>query len=238
MIRCLLVSMLLLAFVAAGVPAQAADREPPSVSVTGTATTKVRPDYAEWAISLDALDMDPAQAKRRVDAWVERLFEVRDDLDIAQEDFETGPASVEKVYRYDQGNREQVFQGYRIVRHVVVRQRDLDAFDAFLGAFAQEGHTFTMQLRSSDEEQVRRDTRIEAVKAAKLKAEEVADAAGVGIGMPLRLDASEDMPPRPMAANMMMMRAEAGGAGGSEAPFTPGAIEVRVTVQATFELIR
>ena len=220
---------------AAVLPTAAQPLERPHIRVTGSAVTEVQPDYAEWQIQVEATNVDPAKAKATVDQTIEALFEARDDLDVAEEDFETGPASVSKAYEFDRQRGEQRFAGYRISRDVVVRQRDLDAFEAFLADFARENVTFTMALRSSEEVELQRQTRIEAVKAAKAKAEELAEALGVSVNMPLSIDATEHFP-RPMVQNRVMMAEARDAGGGADVPYTPGMISFEVTVQATFEL--
>lgn len=208
---------------------------PPHIEVTGTAVTKVMPDYIQWSLSLEAVNMDPAKAKLEVDQTVANLLQVRDQLDIAGEDFETGVALVYRDTRYNRKTESEEFLGYKIIRQVIIRQRDLDQFDAFLTAFARKGQTFQMAMRSSEQENIMRDTRIEAVKAAKVKAQELAEVLEVRLGMPLRIDASTTRP-QPMEISNRMMTASGDATGGSVA-FTPGAIEIRVQVQATFQLL-
>lgn len=211
------------------------DQLPPHIEVTGTAVTKVMPDYIEWSLTLQATHIDPAQAKLEVDQSVKNLLAVRDELEIRVEDFETGAASVQRMTRYDRKAEQEVFLGYQITRRIIIRQRDLEKFDVFLTAFAKEGQTFHMSMRSSEQEKNMRDTRIEAVKAAKAKAEELAAALEVRLGMPLRIDASATRPQATEMSNRMMT--VAGDPVGTKVSFTPGAIEIRVQVQATFELL-
>ncbi|MEM1027899.1 MAG: SIMPL domain-containing protein [Planctomycetota bacterium] len=211
------------------------EHRPPHIEVTGTAVTKVMPDYIQWSLSLEAINMDPAEAKLEVDRTVANLLQVRDELDIAVEDFETGAASVFRETRYNRRTESEDFLGYKIVRQITIRQRDLDQFDAFLTAFAREGQTFSMSIRSSEQEKIMRETRIEAVKAAKAKAQELAEVLDVQLGMPLRIDASATRPRPTEISNRIMI--ESGNAVGTNVSFTPGAIEIRVQVQATFELL-
>ncbi|MEM8737077.1 MAG: SIMPL domain-containing protein [Planctomycetota bacterium] len=179
--------------------------------------------------------MDPAQAKLEVDQIVENLLQVRDELDIEGSDFETGAASVHRETRYNRKTENHDFIGYKITRQITIRQRDLDRFDAFLTAFAREGQTFHMAMRSSKQEEIMRDTRIEAVEAAKAKAQELAEVLEVRLGMPLRIDASATRP-QPMEISNRIVTTP-GDATGTSVSFTPGAIEIRVQVQATFELL-
>ena len=211
-----------------------ADEMRPQITVDGTAVTRVQPDMIVWSITVSETAEQPGPAKEKVDQWVAELFDTRDRLDIEEDDFQTGQASVQRVERRNPRTGETEFVGYEVSRSITIKQRDLEQFDAFLAAFAKPGHEFNMQLMSSGEDEIRRDTRIEAVKAAKAKAEELAAALGVGVGMPLQVQASEGFP-RPMAANNRVMMAEMADGGGSS--FTPGAIEIRVQVNATFQLV-
>ena len=136
------------------------------------------PDFAEWQLTVEATSVDPAKAKAVVDQTMEALFEARDDLDVEEEDFQTGPARVKKAFEHDRQRGGQVFLGYRITREVVVKQRDLEQFEEFLAAFARENVTFNMALRSSREAELRQEARLAAVRDAKAKAEALAECWG------------------------------------------------------------
>ena len=179
-----------------GVCAQGQESER-TISVTGTAVIKVEPDYVTWHIVISELDADLGDAKAQSDAKLGSIVGLLDDLDVAREDFETGALRVHKEYERDERGRELGFVGYAITRVVTVRQRDLARFDEFLekllGAAEVE---VNYSLESSEIEERRKESRLEATRAAKEKAQAMVEALGARLGAVWSI--SEHPPGQPM----------------------------------------
>lgn len=220
-----------------------------TISVTGTVTKKIMPDVIVWQIVVTDTDPDIERAGDANEKSIRNVLEVADDLDIVAEDIETGVLEMQRVFERDRFGNKVVFRHFEVKRTVFVRQRDLERFDEFYKSLIKATEVeVSFSLESSRIEAVRYETRLEALRTAKKKAADLAKVVDAKLGPVLTIqEAYTPVMPRynARAANMMMaMEAAPGGAGGGgggeadaeSGTFAPGAIEVKVTVHATFEL--
>lgn len=217
-----------------------AAEEPPYIEVTGTASISVPPDFVEWRVKLMDEGPDAAAIKKANDYRAEAIAELADDLRVDEADFETGSVSVERRYRWNTDSREQVFTGYRIQREVVLRQRDLEAFDDFLTGVTGGGNSFTMSPRSTKEKELRWQARLDAVAVARDKAVAMAGVLDATVGRPLRVSA---VAPFSSAPRFALSSALSNTARSSDdvlpelvGDYRPGEIDFSATVSARFEL--
>jgi Protein of unknown function (DUF541) len=125
---------------------------------------------------------------------------------------------------------------------VVVRQRDLERFDQFLEKFVVTAQPeVDFEFQSSRIQEIRAETRLKALQAAREKAAALAKTVGAKLGRVLKTDEHV-----PVFAGV----GGGGGAGGglalgldpgfqADSPggtFLPGPMDVRVTIYAAFEL--
>ena len=211
------------------------------ISVSGTAVAKITPDLIVWHLSLLDTDKDLRTAKQRNDEKIKRIFALRDDLSVSDGDLQTGRVSVRRINKLDpHGNRTDEFQHFEIRRSVSIWQRELKRFDEFLEELVSSADMdASFSWESTKIHEVRADTRLKALRAAKDKAQAMAEVVDAKVGSVIRID--EHPPSGDWRSSMLTNTAfiHRGGvptadvASGTSAP---GAIEVKVTVYATFEL--
>lgn len=209
-----------------------------SVSVSGTAETKTAPDHIVWHLSLTDTDKAVLTAKTSSDSKVKSVLALREKLEIAEGDMETGHVSVSREYERDQHGRRTDFKHFVVSRGITIRQRDLKRFDEYLDALVSSAEMeVSFSFESSRIHEVRAETRLRAVKAARDKAVAMAAAAGAGIGRVLTINEHPQTGgwQSPLANNAIVVNSVPSVDVASDR-FIPGAIRERVTVYATFEL--
>jgi uncharacterized protein YggE len=216
-----------------------ADETPPprSISVSGTAVMKTAPDRVVWRIHLTDFDKDMRKAKKSNDAKVEAVLALRKELGLGEEDLETGQLSISREYERGQHGQRGAFKHYRVSRSVTVRQTDLKRFDEFLDKLvASSEMEISFSFESSRMHEIRAETRLKALAAAKKKAADMAQVVDAKLGRILNI---QEHP-----ANQRYFSPMSNVSFAHSSPpvdvatdrFVPGAISVQISVYATFEL--
>jgi uncharacterized protein len=236
-LRSFMISVLGLMLLAGTVASGAEDKSARSISVSGTVETKVAPDQILWRISLTATDTNLSKAKARGDEQVKSVVALRQKLGIAEGDLETGQVNVNREYERDQRGSRGNFKYFVVNRAITIRERDLKRFDECLDTLVSSTDMEVyFNFESSRVREVRAETRLKALQAAKQKAAAMAEAAGAKLGRVLAINehsASESG--RSMASNAAYVQSTPPADLTTET-FVPGAISVPVTVYVTFEL--
>ena len=224
-------------------PVYAADEPIRTISVSGTAVTRTVPDTIVWSIRLNETDKVLVVAKNRSDEKMKRVLALVNELDVSTENIQTGRLRISREYDRDEHGNRSDFKHFAVNRSVTFKQRDLDRFDEFLtklvGAADIEA---SFNFESSEFMELRADTRLKALQVAKDKAESMCAVLDDKLGRVLTIDEHPRMGPNPWgmagqdsnsAYSYRPERAEVDVSGGT---FAPGAIEIKVTVYATFEI--
>ena len=231
---CLLVAVALPAWAQEeAAPTRAAVR---TLSVTGTAQTRERPDLATVTLGLEtqAAELTPAiaQNNRAMEAVVAAIRK----LGIAARDIQTANFSVFPLYRSrptPQGDEEQQLIGYRVSNLVTVRTENMDRvgpiIDAGMAAGANQVTGVGFSLR--DDLGARSRALGAAAREARAKAEALADALGLRLG-PVVAVSEQGAQVRPVFTEAMARFAGAPG----PTPISPGQVEVSATVSLTYQL--
>ncbi|MDK1020461.1 MAG: SIMPL domain-containing protein [Candidatus Hydrogenedentes bacterium] len=209
-----------------------------SISVSGTVETKTAPDQIVWRITLTDTDKDMRKAKARNDAKIESVIALREKLDVGDEDIATGSVNIRREYERDQHGDRGDFKHFLISRSVTIRQRDLKRFDEFLDALVSSAEMDVgFSFDSSRIHEIRAETRLKALRAAKDKAEALVQVVGSKLGRVLTIDEyAQGRRWQSPASNMMVVQSRPSVDLASE-KFVPGAMSVQVTVYATFEIL-
>lgn len=209
-----------------------------SISVSGTVVTQAVPDVVLWRVSLANFDKDMLEAKKANDEKVRAVLALREKLGIAPRDIETGCLSIEREYDRDEHGNQTAFKHFAVRRTVMIRQRDLKRFDEFLDKLVACGDMeIGFDFECTKIHVVRDETRLQALKAAKSKAEAMAKAVGAKLGKVLTIkEESRQDPWANPASNWLILGSSGPKPDVGSSTFAPGAIQVRVTVYATFKL--
>ena len=210
-----------------------------SIAVSGTVETMTAPDRVVWNIALRDTDKDIRAALKKNDVKIEAVASLRERLGIGQGDLKTGRLNIRREYERDKHGHQGEFKHFVVTRSVTIRQRDLSRFDEYLETLISSAEMeVSFNFESSNIHQVRADTRLKALQAAKDKAAAFAEVVGEKLGSVLTIrehpsdGSSRNFHP---LSNSMFVQSQPP-ADISTDRFIPGAISVQVTVYATFEL--
>jgi uncharacterized protein len=202
------------------------------ISVVATGEATVAPDLAvvSFAVSGSGKELAPTRddVNRRSSSVLARLRE----LNVADADLKAPDVAIHPEYDYRKGQR---LTGYRVVRHMSAKVRDLDGLgevlDGLVAAGANEVHG--AQMSASDPSAAEHDALRAAVAEARARAEVLAEAGGVRLG-PLARVEEEPAHGQPMPR----MRMLAAGSIAEEAPTEVAAGDLTVTrrVRAWFAI--
>jgi uncharacterized protein YggE len=199
--------------------------------------TKTAPDQIVWRISLQDFDKDLRAAKRRNDEKVEAVLGLRRDLDLEDEDIETGQLSIQREYERGPRGERGPFKHFAVERSVTIRQRDLGRFDEYVDKLvAASEMEVDFSFESSRIHDVRAQTRLKALQAAKEKAAAMAEVVGAKLGPVMTIQEHRgDRSFMSPTSNTMFIDSPPPVDVSSER-FIPGAIQVQISVYVTFEL--
>lgn len=203
----------------------------PQISVTGTAEREYAPDYLEVMLDLRTESLDLETARSRNDATVEALRELVNRLGLPQE--EVRLSNVRFGQEYDYSDNRRRLRGYYVQRSVRIELRQLETFGPLLQGLTEiENLTFQgMQYQLDDLPAKRAELRLEALQAARDKAQAMTAALGMQLLAPLSISEMGEEPVYAMRAANVMMESS-----GGVQEFDFDKVKARVSVQVTFEM--
>ena len=209
-----------------------------TIQVSGTVETATAPDQVLWTITLSDFDKDLPRAKAANDEKVKSVVALRRQFGIEEGDLVTGHLAIAREYEHNQHGCQGNFKHFQVSRTVTIRQRDLRRFDELLDALVASAEMeVSFSFESSHIHAVRAETRLKALEAAKSKAEAMAAVVGARVGRAISIrEHAENAPWGAFASNLAVVH-DALPADVATERFVPGAITVRLTVYATFELM-
>jgi uncharacterized protein YggE len=205
---------------------------PLGVTVFGSALLRVSPDIASINFVVSSLEPHPKNAftKTRSDVQRVRAYLTQAAID----DVQSSHIKLTSVYRYVQG--EEQFQGYsaNVTFHVLMR--DLDRLEELLSGIVDAGvnNIKSVDFQSTRLKEFRAQARMQAVQAAREKAELYCEAAGAQLGRVLHI---EDVnPDRLRGGEGHMSRETPLDDDGPARAFDPGSITVGGAVQVLYQI--
>lgn len=223
---------------AAGLRADEPRLAPRHVSVTGTSAARVAPDTIVWHVQIRRQNKELAKATAECDEAVKKVLALRTDFKLKPEHVQTGHLSVQKIYDRDQFGNQVSFRHFQVERSITLRQCDTTQFDAIMARLmATTDLEASYSLESSEYLALRMKTRLEAVKIAREKAAAMTELLGAKLGRPLRIAEPVENWAQVQGFNSAYVPGPRA-AEPDEAPgtFAPGSIEVRVSVEVSFEI--
>ena len=194
------------------------------ISVVATGEASVAPDLAvvSFAVSGSGKQLAPTRddVNKRSSSVLAKLRE----LGVKEGDLNAPDVGIHPEYDYRKGQR---LTGYRVVRQMTAKVRDLDGLgdvlDGLVAAGANEVHG--AQMSAADPSAAEHEALRAAMSAAKAKAVALADAGGVTLGGLARVE-EEHGGPVPMPRMRMMAAMES-----ADAPTEVAAGDLTVTRQ-------
>ena len=230
----------LLAFAALPLATALADEPAPrTVSVSGQGEVSAEPDLAHVTLGVQARRPTMAEARKEVATTVDRVLALCKDLKVDPKFVNATRVQVQPDYSWDERNRKQVLLGYIVSREVQVEVRDLEQLGPLIERAVSAGVNQVSDpvLDSTQRKQLERQAMTLAVQDARLNAETLAQAAGVGLGAVRTMSASGAAPVMPMYRAKMMMADAAAAPPAPEASYQPGEMKFSASVSAEYDLI-
>jgi uncharacterized protein YggE len=202
------------------------------ISVVATGDATVAPDLAIVSFAVSGSGKQLASTRDDVNTRSSSVLARLRELGVAERDLNTPDVAIHPEYDYRKGQR---LTGYRVVRQMTAKVRQLDALgevlDGLVAAGANEVHGAHMS--ASDPSAAEHEALGAAITAARAKAEALAEAGGVTLGGLTRVE--EEPSHGPPVPRMRMMAA---GAMAEDAPteVTAGDLTVSRQIRAWFEI--
>ncbi len=222
------------------VPLVAATRDETvrTLAVTGTAEVTVTPDICYLGFGVETEDKHSAVAAYKANASiVEAVLAAVKAQGIEPKDIQTGGLTVSPRYRYEEKTGRQILEGYLVSHSLRVNVRDLGKVSSVLDAAVNAGATRVSNVSFTVEnpKKYNQEARIEALKAARVKAEKIAEVTGVKLGRPISISEVE---PGSYGGYYAQANVEAQYRGGElgETPLAPGQTKLSHTVNITYEI--
>jgi hypothetical protein len=210
-----------------------------TITVDGEGKVAAKPDIAKISFSVVAAGKTVKavtdDSNKKMNAIVDQLK----GLGIKAEDIQTSEYNLYPEYNYptvtsSSSSKAPSIVGYNLSQTVNVKIRDLtksdDALDKAISAGANQVGSLTFDI--DDASQVKNQAREKAFQAARTKAEQMANAAGVKLGRVVTFSESTSAMPMPYA-NFAMKAESANVAAPS---LEPGSKEMNISVSVTYEI--
>lgn len=185
-----------------------ADETPvgPYLSTIGTATIDATPDIATINIEVSYLAKDAVEAKRKVDDRVVQYLDFLRKKGIHPKDIDAANLSTQPEYDYQQGSSK--LKGFRAIRHVQVKLRQIGKINELLDGALKMGlnEISTIKLGVANPESYHEQVRQKAIQNALLLAKSLANGFKVKLGPIYSVNYQTDNEPSPLP--VMFLRAE------------------------------
>ncbi len=216
-------------------------QKPREITVRGVAEVVVPPDYVEVHTQVVTLNKDLARSQAENDEQVKAVLDLVGKMGIAPDDVSTGYTSLgPKEHRLR--DQPPVFLGFEATKSITVKLRDLSKYEALISGMLEVGvnRISSVSFRSAQELEKRKEARVLAIKAAREKAEYLAEQLGQKVGRPLWVaEFRRETPRMPGWSNVAYAYAREGEAepDSEQGTIAPGSITIRAQVEASFELV-
>jgi hypothetical protein len=211
-----------------------AGARPPSITMAGTGESHGKPDFAQVQVGVVTEALTAAEALRKNNEAMSQLIVMIRKRGIEDKDLQTVQFNVSPRYKYDKTQQEPPkIAGYQVTNEVHVKVRNLTTLGAFLddtvsmGANQVRGISFGV----AEPAQLMDEARKRAIADAQRRARVYAEAAGLKLGKPIRID--EQVGGRPGPYPVARMEAAAA----SAVPVAPGEQTFSVTVTVSYAIV-
>lgn len=167
----------------------------PTIKVTGTAEIQVVPDTATLSFTVSKKNNVVSAAKKQNDETVAKVTDLAKRFSIAATDVKTDYIRVKEATRREKvkGSEDdytEVFDGYLVSRNLVVKLRDIGKFESFLTALldADVNDVDNVVFSSSEIRKYKDQARAQAVRAAREKAQAIAQEINQSIGKAVSIE--------------------------------------------------
>ncbi len=207
-----------------------AARDTIAISAEGKITAV--PDIASISVGVMTEKKTVADAQKENTGKMNAIIAKIKEFGVAAEDIKTTNYSI--YPQYDWIDNRQVERGFQVTQNVDVKVRDLSKIGDVLAAVGELGANQVggVNFTIDDPEELRQQARLKGLEAAKMKAQALAEAAGVKLGKVVGFSESEGYVPPVYYRDAAM-----GYGGGGAAPnVQSGSQDVVVNVSVIYEI--
>lgn len=148
------------------------------VQVRGAANVEVAPDALRMTVRINELSQEVSTAKTTIEARTRQFVEALKKLGVAGRDITTQPLSIQQDYDYSKSPRELL--GVNVSRTITLVLRDLKRYSELSAALVDAKITDTQgsEFFLTNEDELRNQVQLAAMKDARKRAEALAAAEG------------------------------------------------------------
>ncbi len=208
-----------------------------TISVSGTAVTRIVPDTIVWSVTVTSTDPQLSKAKKKSDERLKYILGVAKRLGAPEHCLQTGYLNVNKEYERKTNGRQGPFKHFTITRTATIKSTDTSRFDDYLTALVKNPDMrVSYTLETSELETVRWETRIKAMEVVKKKAMAMTKVVGAQIGKPITITENAHGRTPNNISNAYSFADQGGLDDLNGGTFAAGSIPVSVTVSVVFQL--
>ena len=157
-----------------------------TITVNGTCSLSIAPDTVKFLIDIETIDKDLKQAKQKNDKVFSELLGSLKSLGASEKDIRLSGMQYSKNQEYVE--RKYVHKGYVARQNITVTLKKLDLFEQYLTCFVQNNDIkFSTAFENSGISNTKEKALLDALKAAKKKAEKMANVYKMSIGFPIEI---------------------------------------------------
>ncbi|MEM7789242.1 MAG: SIMPL domain-containing protein [Bacteroidota bacterium] len=217
-----------------------AQPSPRTISVTGSAERLVIPDEVILQLEVETRDPGLEAATESNQATIDAVAAIARRYGVPPARIQTERIDLQPQYtsrRQEDGTSIQVLYEYQVRRAINVTLRDLDVFDDLLRDAVGAGvnRINGVEYRTTDLRTHRDAARLQAIAAAREKAEALAGALGQSIGRPITINEIGFTSSFGRVAYSQNVISEV--PAGDGVSTRPGQIAIRGSISVTFELV-
>ncbi len=207
----------------------------PHIVVNGTAETLVRPDTLRWSLQVQHLGESLSAVADIHNQAVADVIDKIEESDVDEDDIQTSRMQFGENWEYVDSSR--VRKGYSASTSVTFDIKDVDAYATLWQQFSEIRGVSVSRVSydHSDRTELRHQARLDALKAARTKAADMAGALGADIGNPLVIEDEPSQSYSPLANTVGFADAEAMSRQRDNG-IAVGQIAIRSRVRVTFAL--
>ncbi len=206
-------------------------------STQGTGKATAIPDTALLNFGVSKTAPSVVLAQEQSNTAISKIEEDLKKLGIQEKDIKTTNYSVYPSYDYSAGR--QNITGYTVTQNLEVKTKPFDKVNTVIDTVTKDGANLVSGVIFVLDDKVKKDleqkARIEAVKNAKEKANQLANAAGIRLGKILDIQESSNEPrlgPLPMGIGGAQKEDEV-----KQTSINPGESTIEITVTISYEVL-
>lgn len=206
--------------------------------VSGSGKVSAVPDIATLRLGIEAQSVSVADAQSRAAEAMDAVKTALTDNGVAEKDIQTQYFNIHRISRWDENKGQEVVIGYRVTNMVAAKIREMDRVGAIIDAAAVAGGDLTridnVSFSVEDPTAYHEEARQKAVADARVRAEQLAELAGVTLGKPTYISESAYIP---SPVYRQPFYEQAMGAAPPETSISPGEMEISLTVQLNYAIL-